>query len=68
MRNCRTCAIGVPAPPDGSVYCHKLGRVIPPDDAARDWGCLYFAEPLPGEGLGPAQYVLLKETELRDKK
>ncbi|NPV28335.1 MAG: hypothetical protein HPY58_01500 [Firmicutes bacterium] len=68
MRNCKTCALGKTAKPEGAVYCHKFERLIPPADTGRDWGCRYFTEAVPGEDCGPQQYLLLKESELADKK
>ncbi|HAA89657.1 MAG: Uncharacterized protein XD63_1461 [Thermoanaerobacterales bacterium 50_218] len=68
LQNCFQCALGKPLGEGKGVYCHKFGRLIPPEDAGKEWGCNYFTEHIPEEGFTSLQYLLLKENEIASKK
>lgn len=54
--------------PEGAVFCSRFNRVFPPNEAGWHWNCRYFAELMPGEGYETAQYLLMKESEIADRK
>ncbi|MDH7578724.1 MAG: hypothetical protein QHH75_13125 [Bacillota bacterium] len=68
MKNCRKCALGKSVKPEEAVFCSKFNRVFPPQEAVQDWGCRYFSEAVPDEKYDTYQYLLLKETELAERK
>ncbi len=68
MKNCRVCALGESAEQEGAVRCFKFKRVIPPEESLQYWGCFYFYQVMPGEHHDVYQYLLIKETEMADRK
>ncbi len=68
MKNCRTCALGKSVKPQGAVFCSKFKRVFSPHEAKENWGCRYFSGVVPDEKYDTYQYLLLKETELAERK
>jgi hypothetical protein len=56
------------AEPDGAVHCFKFKRVIPPEESLQYWGCFYFCQVMPGENYDIYQYLLIKETEMSERK
>jgi hypothetical protein len=68
VKNCRVCALGIKVEPEGTILCYKFKRELPPEESVRYWGCFYFAQIMPGEDYDIYQYLLIKETEMAERK